>query len=292
MDPEEYSRLADRGLRRQIRHQLFPYSPFYRRVLDETGITAHGFGGASDLRQMPLITREQFAQTSGDFILRAPETSIQRRGPARQVSQVVVNKLLRGVAGADRELADEYQTVHTLETTGTTGEPLQIHLTRRDLAALSTQASRSLQVAGVGGGDFVLSLLEPSSAGGFWPIWLGAIALGAEILAPGFLDPEFAAALALKSGATVIVGRAEDTLMVMEASGGIDTLRTLILGPERVSPVLRRRIQEEAGDQVSVVATYGFSEARGFWAECMQGSLHPDSGFHLTGLEIVEVISR
>lgn len=290
LEPEDLSRLNDRRLRRQIRHQLYPYSPFYRRVLDGAGITGQGLRGAEDLNRLPFTTRETLAAAPEDFVLRAPETSIQLRGPARQINRVVLNKLLRGVEGAQRELSNEYQPVHTLETTGTTDEPLQIHLTRRDLAVLSTQASRALQVAGVTAKDFVLSLLEPSSAGGFWPIWLGAISMGAEMLAPGTIDPEFSAALANKTLTTVMVGRAEDLLNVVETSGGIDSLRTLILAPERVSPTLKRRIRESVGDRVSVISTYGFSEGRSLWTECREGSYYPDAGFHGSGYELFETI--
>lgn len=290
-DPEELSRLKDRRLRRQVRHQLYAYSRFYRRVLDEARISAQGFSGVADLSKLPLIGREELARFTEEFLLVPAEAAIQRRGSATQIAEVAVNRLFRGIESADRELGNDYRPVHTLETTGTTSEPLQIQLTRRDLALLSTQGARSLAVAGVGSPDIILSLIEPSSAGGFWPMWLGAVASGTRILAPGVLEPEYSAALATKTGATVLLARADDALMVVEAAGELPDLKTVLLGPEPVSPALRRRLSVELGDHVTVVSAYGFAEGRTLWVECREGSRYPDAGFHSTGFELFEAVN-
>ena len=250
--------------------------------------------GVSDLSKLPLVDRTALAANPDDFVLRPSRPLIQKWGSGQQVSSVFWNKLLRGIEAADSELSNEYAPIHVLETTGTTGEPVPVKLTRRDVAVLATEGMRMLEVAGVREGDSLLNLLEPSSAGGFWPVWLGAAALGAEQTAPGFLEPEQAAALATKLYSSAIVALAEDALALLEAAGEerLPALRLLILGPGPLGPTLRKRLAEKAGAGVRIVSTYGFAEGRVLWAECMQGGGSPDTGFHVSGdLELIEMIS-
>ena len=294
LDPSELARQQDRKLRRQIRFQLFPYSPFYRRVIEELQIQADGFMGVDDLQKLPLVDRQALSSNPEDFVLHPSRPLIQRWASGSQLTSIFFNKILKGIDYAESDLSNEYAPVHVLETTGTTGEPLPIKLSRRDVAVLATEGMRMLEVAGVRTGDVLLNLLEPSSAGGFWPVWLGAVALGAEQTAPGFLEPEQAAALAKKTHASVVVAIAEDALLLLEAAGesGLPALRQLVLGPGPLGPTLRKRLSESAGPQVRIVGTYGFAEGRTLWAECLQGSGSPDAGYHLSGdLQIFEIIS-
>lgn len=250
--------------------------------------------GTADLQKLPLVDRKALSTNPEDFVLRPSRPLIQRWASGSQLAAVFFNKLLRGIDYAESDLSNEYSPAHVLETTGTTGEPLPVKLSRRDVAVLATEGMRMLEVAGVRTGDVLLNLLEPSSAGGFWPVWLGAIALGAEQTAPGFLEPEQAAALATKSHSSVVVAIAEDALSMMEAAGerGLPALRQLVLGPGPLGPALRKRLVESVGPRVRIVGTYGFAEGRTLWAECLQGSGSPDVGYHLSGdLEILEIIS-
>ena len=293
-DLDDVARLRDRRLRRQVRFQLYPYSPFYRTAFDSSDLTADGFGGISDLRRLPLIDRAVLASHADEFVLKPNRASMQRWASARQVGEVILSKLLRGIEASDKLLKHEYEPVHVLETTGSYGDPIPIRLSRRDLAVLGTQGGRLLEVAGVTSDDIMLNLLEASSAGGFWPAWSGGVAMGVQQVAPGFLEPPQAAALANKMGATVLFVVADDALPILDAAGedGIPTLKTLILGPQPVGAVLRRRLSEAVGPAVKIIGTYGFAEARALWAECAEGAGKPDVGYHVSpDLQLFEVIS-
>ncbi|HVF11978.1 MAG TPA: AMP-binding protein [Actinomycetota bacterium] len=291
LDQEDLARLRDKKLRRQVRFQLYAYSPFYRRVFDQAELRAEGFNGLADLQKVPTIGRSILAEDPEGFVLNPERSLIQRWGSGSQLAELAMDTLLRGVEHADDLLKNEYQTVHVLETTGTTGEPIPVSLSRRDLAVLATQGRRALEVAGVGKTDVVLNLMEPSSAGGFWPLWLGGVALGIKQNAPGFLEPQQAAALASKMKASVVLGTGEDVLEMLEVGLRLESLRKVVLGPQSTGPVLRRRIQERSSG-VQVIATYGFAEGRSIWAECAAANGALDSGFHLSGdLDLFEVIS-
>jgi len=291
---DELPRLVDRRLSRQVRFQLYPYGAFYRRVLDEAGISAEGFSGIADLLKLPLVDRGLIAGLQDEFLLIPSGALIQRWGSGRQLSEQMMERLLRGVESADKQLRHEYEPVHTLETTGSSGEPLQIAVTRRDLAVLGTQGRRMLEVAGVSAADSMINLLDPSSAGGFWPVWLGAVALGVRQLAPGFLQPEQAAALIRRAGPSVLVMHPDDVIPIFgEATeAGSSSVGTLILGPAPLGSIGKKRTLEAVGSGVRVLATYGFAEGRTLWAECAEGAGQPDAGFHLSpDMELIEMIS-
>jgi phenylacetate-CoA ligase len=294
MDLDDRARLIDKRLRKQIRFQLYAYSPFYRDLLDDLGLEGAGFTGVEDLPKLPTVSRALLAAAPNEFVLRPSRSLMQRWGAAGQVTEAVLNVLLRGDASFERELVHDYRPVHTLETSGTTGEPIPIYLSRRDLAVLGTASRRMLDIAGVTVDDVVMNLLEPVRPGGFWAFWAGAVGLGVRQIVPGVLEPKEAAALAVKSRATVIVARALDLLDMLEAAGDarLPDLRTILLAPESMPPGLRKRVAEAVGPGVRLVETYGFAEGRSIWVECASGAGHPDAGFHTTGdLEIFEAVS-
>lgn len=293
IDPDDLARMRDQRLRKQVRFQLYAYSAFYRRALDDLGVSAGGFAGVADLSKLELVDRDTLASAPEDFLLEPSHRSIQRWSSPNQLVRVALDRLFRGVDHADRELANEYEPVHARETAGSAGEPLTIHLTRRDLAVLATQGKRMLEVAGVKESDVLLNLLEPVASGGFWPVWTGGVSMGIRQIARGPLDPQEAVAVAKRWKTTVVMARAEDALALFDEAGegGLTNLRLVITAPHPMSPALRRRLMERA-DPARIVSTYGFAEGRALWAECIEGSGYPDAGFHLSpDLDLIETIS-
>ncbi|MGH2812962.1 MAG: phenylacetate--CoA ligase family protein [Actinomycetota bacterium] len=295
LDRDELIRLRDRKLRKQIRFQLYAYSPFYRHLLDELGLQSGGFEGIDDLKKLPLIDRTVLARDPEAFVLAPSRALLQRWGSTQQLVEAVMAMILRGEDSYDRGLQYEYRPVHVLESSGTTGEPLPIRLTRRDLAVLAVHGSRMFEVAGLEESDVLLNLMEPISAGGFWAIWAGAVGRGLQHLAPGILEPENSAALALKMRATALAARAEDALAVFEAAGegrALPELKTILLAPEQVGGALRRRLAERAGPDVRIISSYGFAEGRAVLVECAEGAGRADGGYHSAGdVDLIETVS-
>ncbi|HVE76264.1 MAG TPA: hypothetical protein VND22_05805 [Actinomycetota bacterium] len=289
--PAELAEIRERKLRKQVRFQLYAYSAHYRRVLDRAGVKAEGFDGLTDLEKIPLTTREDLLDGADEFVLRPTKGLIQRWGSSSQVADIFFTKILRGIEESDKALDEEYAPVHSLESTGTSSNPLRIKLTRRDLAVLATQGARTLDVAGVKPTDTILNLLEGAPRGGFWPVWLGGAAMGAEQIAPGFTDPTSSLPLAAKK-ATVVVAMPEDAMALLESGPGLPSVRTLILGPAPAGAVMRRRLAELSGPHVKIIQTYGFAEGRTIWAQCAQSADEQEIGFHaFPDLEIIESMS-
>lgn len=292
LDPEDLIKLRNQKLRRQVRYQLYAFSPFYRRVLGESSIELEGLEGLKDLPRLPLVDRSTLGASPDEFVLRSARASIQRFGSGIQLARVFFEKLLRGLEYSERELRHEYSPVHILETTGTVGEPVPIRLTRRDLALMGTLGRRMFEIAGAKPDMKVINLIEPSSAGGFWPFWLGGMSMGLEQVAPGYLEPEQAVALAWKLQAEIVVGRWGDVLSMLEAgAGALPQIRLVVLAPEPIPAVLRQRIQEAAGD-AKIIETYGCAEGRSIWPQCFEGAGNPGAGFHsFPDFEVLEGLS-
>jgi len=289
----DLNRLRDKLLRKQVRFQLYAFSPYYRKALEGTQVSTRGFNGIRDLKSLPLVDQSALAAAPDEFVLKPEPHLIQRLGSGRQLVDVAMDKLFGGIERSTKMLGSDYGPVHTLETLGTSAEPVPIRLTRRDIGTLATQGRRMLQVAGAGPTDIVLNLLEPVASGGFWCAWLGAVAFGIKQIAPGYVEPERAASLAKSSGATVMIARAADVLDVLEAAGSLPDLKIVILAPEPVGPTLKYRIHELAGDAVDIVSTYQFAEGRAVWAECRQGSASAEAGFHTyPDFDVIEILMR
>jgi phenylacetate-coenzyme A ligase PaaK-like adenylate-forming protein len=74
-----------------------------------------------------------------------------------------------------------------------------------------------------------------------------------------------------------------------------DKLRAIVLGGEKVPQGLRRKLQECASSlearSVNVISTYGFTEAKMAWCECLFPVESEPSGYHIyPDLGIVEIV--
>lgn len=291
-DFDDLTRLRDRKLRRQVRFQLYAYSPFYRNSFEQAGLKAEGFIGVVDLAKLPLVDRACLARAPADFLLQPSKSLMQRWSSAGQLSALVMDKLLRGLDYADAAINNQYAEILFFETAGTTSDPITVGSSRRDLSTSATQGQRMLEVAGLSSDDVILNLLEYRGGYAFWVTWGGAVALGARQVLPGFREMKDLAKMARDQGVSAVVAEPEDALRFMQSAPDLSQLRTVILGPQPLAPALRSRLAQIVSEEVKIVCTYGFAEARAAWAECREGAGKPDVGYHSQpDLQIFESIS-
>lgn len=279
MSPKALASMRNERLSRQYRYQLYAFSPFYRQLLDELQLGPDRITQVGDLPKAPLVTRSMLQEATGQFFLRPTRRLIQKFGATGQLIAVSMEMILHGSQRSEQLVRDEYEPVHQLATSGTQGQPITINLSKRDLSSLAVQGQRMLEIAGVGSSDRILNLLPNQPAGGFWQTWLGGVSLGVEQTAAGPVDPERAIDLTEAERASVVIGEATLLLQMLEAGRRRPPeLKTMILSP-RVTPAsLRRELEEAAGPQTKVLATYGFAEGRALWVECSEGG--GGGGFH------------
>lgn len=291
LDLDDLARLRDKKLRRQLRYQLYAFSPYYRKLIDAAGVKADGFDGTQDLRGIPPTARDRFAEDPDAFVLKPTRALLQRWASGAQLRKIAIDKLFRGPAAADETLKNEYDPVQSLETSGTEGDPLPVRLSRWDLSILGTQGQRALEMAGVGADDRVLNLLDASNTGAFWAAWFGGVTKGLDQNAPGFMEPSNAYRLVISSEPTVLICAIEDLVAILD-EGTLPSVKTVLLAPAPIPSGMVSKAVEQLGPDVKVIQSYHFAEARAIWVECAEGAGRPDCGFHLSSdLELIEMIS-
>ncbi|MGH2810078.1 MAG: hypothetical protein ACRDIA_04255, partial [Actinomycetota bacterium] len=290
MKPAEVDRLRDEMFAHQIQHQLYAFSPYYKKTIDKTGFDRDEFQGLEDLPKLTRTARSRLARDPDEFYLRPTRKLIQKYGAFRQVLGVAADMMVRGSEHSEKTVRSEYEGVHELHTAGAQGHLIPLRLSRRDLTRVSRAGKRMLEVAGVSPSDTVLNLLDHDAGGPFLCPWLGGIELEVVQEAPGRLDVASAMEYLRSFRATVMIARATDALAIFDRLGlPPPDLKTLILAPEPGVELEARAIKERLLRSVRVVPTYWFAEARVWWADCSPGP--QQFGYHTDPLlEIVETV--
>jgi phenylacetate-CoA ligase len=266
LELEPWERVQGRQLElftRQL-HSLRRRSPFFRTRLDDAGI-------------------------GDDFVAR--EWSDLLRVPAIEKSDIRESLSAHPPLGAHVgvPLGD---VVNIQATSGTTGSPSYLGLTREDLETWAEMGARALRAGGIGDGSVVLHAWSMSKGftGGVPVVWMlhraGAtvVPIGAEAGAERLLivarDVRPTAMVAAPNFALYLGEQCERVLGFPASELGI---RTLVVGGEPGGgiPPIRRRIEETWG--ATCCEVLGNSDiATLIWAEC-----EARSGMHFVGQDIV-----
>src|ERR1700757_3488732 len=107
---------AERGarLRRFIDEQLYPYSPFYRRLFDEHKIDPRSIRSVDDLRRIPFTTKKDIAPTAEhptrhlDVVLQPDMEKLRKYAPKSKLLQLLLVRAIHGDATAKEEVRREY----------------------------------------------------------------------------------------------------------------------------------------------------------------------------------------
>ncbi len=260
LEPEVESRswdeqlaLDDTSYRSQLAY-LFERSAFYRRKFGEAGLkSASDAGGLADIAGLPVTEKAELKATTtsedpiGTHLCAAPE-----------------------------------EIVRIYSTSGTTGSPSYIPLTRRDLDDWVTGSARSYAASGMAAGQRVVSTYNagPFVAGAalasFDRIGLCHIPIGTGnterlLLAIRLLRPE--AAVLTPSYAAHLLEAAAERGVDLRASS---VERVLVAGePGGGEPAFRARLEEGWGARVTEAMGIG-DVGISLWGECEE-----QNGMHL-----------
>lgn len=250
----------------RLRHQygyLRERSAFYRRKFAAAGLGRDAVQSLDDLRKVPFTTKQELR----DSLKAAPPFGEHLAAPMVDVIQVQASS-------------------------GTTGSPSYVALTRTDAIVWQESSARSLFACGIRPGDLVLHgfSLSKGFVGGL-PIFQALQYMGAvdiPIGADGGVERLLAAAFDLRPQA--IVGTPNFLLHLAEAAKsqlGRDVreigVRRLVVGGEPGGgiPALRRRIEDAWGATLCELMG-GTDLAVIYWAECD----HQD-GMHMTAPDFI-----
>jgi phenylacetate-CoA ligase len=255
----EQQRADDPAYRRQIAY-LFANSRFYRDKLADVGFkTPEAVGGIADIARLPFTEKDELRATRSEA------------DPIGTHLAVAMDKVAR-----------------IFSTSGTTGTPSYIPLTKEDLADWIRISARTYAASGIKPGDRLISTYGagPFVAGvtldAFNALGLTHIPVGS-----GNSDRLMAAVRLLKAEAIALTPSYALHLAEWAAERGIDLAvssvkRLLVAGePGGGEPAMRARLQAAWGAEVTEAMGIG-DIAVSLWGECEERN-----GMHFGGRDLV-----
>ena len=231
-DRESIRELQDERLRETVEH-AYENVDFYRRALDDAGVSPTDIDGTSDITKLPITTKE-------DFRIEYPD----------------------GLFAVDD---DEMRRIHA--SSGTTGKPKIVGYTGNDLDVWSEVVARSLTAAGVNPGDTVQNAYGYGLFTGGLGVHNGVEELGASVIPIGGGQTQRQIELLQDLESDALTCTPSYALYLMEAANemGVDVrdlpLSTVIFGAETCTDPMREEIEERL--DITGVDIYGLSEVIG-----------------------------
>jgi phenylacetate-CoA ligase len=231
-------------LKRQI-NRVDKTSIFYRKKFKSINFRPSQIRSLEDLSKLPLTSREELEKNFYD-ILAVPR----------------------------------YKIATIRLTSGTTGHPLRIAHSRRDVENISEASARKLTYHGVTNKDIVQVTAAYGLWQGAWSVHWGAEKIGTCVIPVGAGDTERQIRIIKQFGATVLYGVTNYHFRIAEVAKKLGeslrdyNLRIGICVAEKPTKRQMEILKEEFGYE-NVAIDYGATEFPGFSVNC-----EGDKGFH------------
>jgi phenylacetate-CoA ligase len=233
----ELQRLQLRLLRRQVR-RVYGRSRFYRRKFKACGLNPLSIRSLDDVRRLPFVSREELE------------------------------------SGFEDVLAVPFSKVATVRmTSGTTGHPLKVAHTGRDVAMVAEASARKLTYHGVTWKDTVQVTAAYGLWQGGWSAHWGAEKIGACVIPVGPGDSERQIRIIKQLRSTVLYGTTNFHLRILEVARAqgenLDeySLRVGVCVAEKPSKSQISELMRGFGYE-KVGIDYGATEFPGFSVHC------------------------
>jgi phenylacetate-CoA ligase len=298
----EVRRLQAEKLRRYLRDVVLPFSPHYRELFRKHNLDAGKFHTLDDLRRVPfteksdLLPTPEHPQRFREFVLTPDrETLAHRPG-------TILRAALHGRKRVENELAAEFRPISMFFTTGRSAEPLPFLLTRHDLDNLNSASRRLMEICGAQPEFRMLNAFPFAPHLAFWFTHQCGISFGVLTVSSGggkVMGTEGNLRLMKKLNPDVIIGIPTFIyhllLQAAEENVRCENLKRIVLGGEKTSDGLRRKLRDMAGElgapNADVLACYGFTEGKVAWAECPFPHGQSSGGYHLyPDLAVIEIV--
>jgi phenylacetate-CoA ligase len=244
----ELRALQDERLARTVR-RAYESVPFYRKRLDDAGVSPDEIGGVEDLQELPLTTKEHFREEHPTGLFAVDMADVRR--------------------------------IHA--SSGTTGKPKIVGYTDSDLDLWRSVMARSLFAAGVEPGDTVQNAYGYGLFTGGLGFHDGVEALPATVIPTGGGNTARQISMLQDLESDVLASTPSYCLYLAEraAEDGVDVrdlpVSTVTIGAEPFTDPVREEIEAALG--VTAIDSYGLSEiiGPGVAIECE----HAQEGLHV-----------
>ncbi len=297
--------LQNSRLRAFINTQVYPFSPFYRKLFDDHHIDPRQIRSKADLRRIPLISKADLMDKNNpekfkEFVLHPDKDLISRYWPKSRLMGLALKAMLTRQS-AQAILTREYLPIFMTFTTGTTNAPVPFLYSRYDLDNLSVSGARMVGLFDIRGEERIMNLFPFAPHLAFWQTFFGAIEAGIFGLSTGGgkvmgTEGNLTALMRIKPAGILGVPSYIYHLVrhAQERGHDLSFLKKIVLGAAKVNCAYKQKLSgmlsAQGAKNVYIFGTYGFTEARSAWAECPADN-QVSSGYHLyPDKEIFEII--
>jgi phenylacetate-CoA ligase len=298
----EVRELQGEKLHRYLRDCVLPFSKHYQRVFGEANLTADDIRSVDDLAKIPFTSKHDLLPTpeqprrSLDFVL-VPDPKVLAKRPS-----TILRALTRGKARVKDELDREWRPIFMTATTGRSTDSVAFLYTQHDIRHLGIGSGRVADIGHRSREDRMLNMFPFAPHLAFWYMYYSGIDRNIFCLSTGggkVMGTEGNLRAIQKIRPNVITGMPTFIYHVLSEAVNeglkLEGITCILLGGEKVAEGTRRKLAElcaQVGSpNPSVVATYGFTEAKLAWTECPFPVGHTPPGYHLfPDLGIFEVI--
>ncbi len=295
-------RLQAEKLRHYLRRVVLPFSTHYGELFRRAGLGAECIRGLEDLQRLPFTTKADLLNTpdnpqrTKDFVLIPDQRELARR------PSTILSALISGRERVEQRLEAEFRPIFMTSTTGRSADPIPFLYTQHDLTNLASTGRRLFEVCGAKSELRLLNMFPYAPHLAFWQTHYGGTAFGVFCASTGggkVMGTEGNLRLIRKIRPDVIIGMPTFIYHVLrvavEQGVRCEHLREIVLGGEKVPEGMRRKLVNLASElgakDITVLATYGFTEAKMAWAECPYSRGQTPAGYHLyPDAGIIEVI--
>lgn len=286
-------------LRAYLRDRVLPFSAHYRRLFAENDLHVEDLRTYEDWARVPFTSKSQLTvprEQQREFVLIPNEKALKHEW------SVIWNAVFHGSAFAKEQIEREFRPVMMTSTTGRSSDPVPFVFTKHDLANLDITGRRLMEVGASQREWRHVNAFPYAPHLAFWQAHHAGLGFGTFMVGSGggkVLGTDGNINLIEKIRPEVIIAMPTFLYhMLREAVEGgkrWPNLKRIVLGGEKVADGMRARLHDLAAElgaeDVKIISTYGFTEAKMAFPECPTSLGVNASGFHLSpDLGLVEVV--
>ena len=289
-------------LSRYLRRTVLPHSKYYSSLFREQGITPESIRKVEDLQRIPFTRKEDLLPTPENSRKYLDFALIPDARKLRRQKDVILKALYKGRKRVKEELEREFRPIFMTSTTSRSAEPIPFLYTQCDLRNLARDGARIAEIGRTERDDRLLNMFPYAPHLAYWLTHFLALEENLFCVGTGggkTIGTEGNIRLIKRLNPTMLVGMPTFLYHVLqqarEENKRFEGINKIVLGGEKVTAGTRTRLQElceQLGSpDVTVVATYGFTEAKMAWVECPFPIDEKSGGYHLyPDLGIFEII--
>ena len=282
-------------LQRFLTERVVPFAAYYRKLFADNGIDAEDIKTTDDLTRLPFTSKRNL-ENPKDFVIIPDEAALKRQW------STIKRAIKRGPSRAKTELEEELRPILLTSTTGRSSAPVPFLYTKQDLANLEVSGRRMMELCQSNPTWRHINAFPFAPHLAFWQAHYASLGFNTFMIATGG-----GKTMGTEGNIRMIDKINPDALIAMptfiyhllqegSAAGSRWTnLKRLVLGGEKVPAGMRRKLAslcaEMGAPKVAIMSTYGFTEAKAAWTECLPTHDGDPSGFHTyPDMSFVEII--